>query len=121
MRKLITHDAFLACRVIHEIGVKDELVSMANAIRNRGESEKSQEEIGLELIMGVLANAGTERAEMAVYTFLEGPLEIPAAELKQMDLLKFMSTIKEYIGFIDLEEWRDFFHYVGKIQQLSST
>lgn len=121
MRKLVSHDAFLACRIIREIGVKDELVAMAYAIKNRGKSEKSQEEIGIELIMGVLANASTEKAEQAVYAFLEGPLEIPAEEIKQMELLKLLTTIKEYIGFIDLEEWRDFFHFVGKIQQLSST
>lgn len=121
MRKLITHDAFMAFRVLHEVGIKDELVSMANAIRNRGETEKSQEEIGLELIMGVLANAGTERAERAVYAFLEGPLEIPGVELEQMDLLEFMGLIRDFVGSMDLEEWRDFFHYVVKIQENSLT
>lgn len=111
MRKLITHDAFLAFRVLKEIDIKQELIRMAEAVRNKDEedTEKLKTEVGMELIMGVLANAGTESAERAVYAFLAGPMEIPAGELAQMDLLEFMGEIKKLIEFIDKDEWRDFF------------
>lgn len=111
MRKLITHDAFLAFRVLKEIDIKQELIRMAEAVRNKDEedTEKLKTEVGMELIMGILANAGTESAERAVYAFLAGPMEIPAGELSQMDLLEFMGEIKKLIEFIDKDEWRDFF------------
>ena len=111
MRKLITHDAFLAFRVLKEIDIKQELIRMADAVRNKDEedTEKLKTEVGMELIMGILANAGTESAERAVYAFLAGPMEIPAGELAQMDLLEFMGEIKKLIEFIDKDEWRDFF------------
>lgn len=113
MRKLITHDAFLAFRVLKEIDIKQELIRMAEVVRSRTtddeDTEKIQQEVGMELIMGVLANAGTESAERAVYAFLAGPMEIPAGELAQMDLLEFMNEVKKLIEFIDKDEWRDFF------------
>lgn len=111
MRKLITHDAFLAFRVLKEIDIKQELIRMAEVVKSRNEedTDKLQTEVGMELIMGILANAGTESAERAVYAFLAGPMEIPAGELAQMDLLEFMGEVKKLIEFIDKDEWRDFF------------
>ena len=114
MRRLITHDAFMAFRVVKEIGVEDKLIALANNIRDTKE-KKSQEEIGLEFIMGLLANAGSEKAEKAVYACLAGPMEIPEDELRNMDLILFMDKIKEFIAFIDTEEWRGFFHSLWKI------
>ena len=118
MRKLITHDAFMAFRVLNEIGVKEEMAAMANALRERGKTkfdQKAQEEIGIELIMGLLGKAGSEGAEKAVYAFLSGPMEIPAEDLRNMDLLEFMGKLKEFVTFMNLEEWRVFFQSVGKI------
>ena len=114
MRKLITHDAFMAFRVIKEVGVEEKLIALANNIRGSKE-KKTQEEIGLEFIMGILAGAGTEKAEKAVYACLAGPLEIPEDDLRNMDLMAFLEKVKEFIAFIGIEEWRDFFRSLGKI------
>lgn len=113
MRKLVSKDLFAALRVVKEVGVKDQLKEMADVITQAKESgedlEKKQRELGVELILGVLANCGTERAERAFFAFLEGPLEIPAEELREMDLLEFGELIKTFIESIDGEAWRSFF------------
>ena len=56
----------MAFRVVKEIGVEEKLIALANNIRDTKE-KKTQEEIGLEFIMGILANAGSEKAEKADY------------------------------------------------------
>ena len=113
MRKLVSKDLFAALRVVKEVGVKDQLKEMADVITQAKESgedlEKKQRELGVELILGVLANCGTERAERAFFAFLSGPLEIPEEELREMDLLEFGELVKTFIDSIDREAWRSFF------------
>lgn len=114
MRKLVSKDLFAALRVVKEIGIKEQLAEMANVINSAKESEEEdleekQRKLGVDLILGTLANAGTERGERAFFAFLEGPLEVPADELKEMDLLEFVDLLKTYVDSIDKESWKSFF------------
>lgn len=112
MRKLKTADLFAAFRVIKAIGAKEEMRKFAEDTLKVG---KTQAEVGLELILELIANCGNANAEKAIYEFLSAPLETSADELKEMDLIDFGNLIKEYIKFVDSEEWRAFFTSLGEL------
>ena len=107
MRNLNGHDVFMGLRVLKKIGVKDELMELAQNMRE-GKVE-SQEKVGARLIFGVLANAGDEDAERAFFEFLSGPLELPAKDISAMDLLDLGDLIDQYIQEMDKERWSAFF------------
>lgn len=109
MRSLKTCDLFAALRVVKEVGIKDEMKRLALAVQGDKVSKMTQTEAGLELIMGVLANCGTESAEKAFYDFLSGVMEIPQEELKNMDLEVFSKKVIELVETIDLDHWKGFF------------
>lgn len=115
MRNLKSTDLFAALRVVREIGIKDEVNRFAKIAQGSEASEELQRELGLELILGILANCGTESAEKAMYDFLSGPLEISVPELKDMDLEEFADTIRDFITSIDLEHWRGFFESLAAL------
>lgn len=115
MRALKSTDLFAALRVVKEIGVKEEMKQFAAAIADGRMSEKTQREIGAEMIFGLLANCGTESAEKAFFSFLSGPLEISVPELRDMDLEEFADKIKEFITSVDLEHWRSFFASLAEL------
>lgn len=106
MRNLNGHDVFMALKVLKKIGVKDELLELAQSIGK----EESQEKVGARLIFGVLANAGDDEAEKAFFDFLAGPLETPAKELAEMDLLDLADEIDRFVKTVDRERWSSFFH-----------
>lgn len=121
MRKLKTADLFAALRVVKLIGIKDEIVSMATSL-NAKKDGKTQEELGTELIFGVLANCGDKAAENAFYEFLSGPTETEPAALREMELFEFANLIKEFVESMDLEAWRGFFHSLAAaLKSTSST
>ncbi len=109
MRKLKSTDIFAALRVVKEVGIQEEMRKFAKNIQTNGMSESSQRELGIELIAGILGNAGSEKAEDAIYKFLSAPMEIPVAELKDMDALAFMEKVKEFVFSIEIEAWKSFF------------
>lgn len=109
MRKLKSTDLFAALRVVKEIGIKDEMKQFAQAVAEGRMTAKTQREMGAELIFGLLANCGSEGAEKAFFEFLSGPMEIPTAELRDMDLDVFAEKVKEFISSVDMEHWKGFF------------
>lgn len=109
MRALKSTDLFAALRVVKAVNVKEEMKSLAQTISEGRLNEKTQREIGSELIFALLANCGTEQAEKAFFAFLSGPMEIPVAELRDMDLDVFADKVKEFIASVDLEHWKAFF------------
>lgn len=108
MRKLKAEDLFAALRVVKAVGVKDEVVALASAMKEKTD-KKTQEQVGTELILGVLANCGDEAAEMAFYKFLSGPTEVSVPDLRKMDLMEFAELIKELVVETDIEAWKGFF------------
>lgn len=109
MRKLKSTDLFAALRVVRAIGIKEEVVALATTL-NAQKGGKTQEEVGTELILGLLANCGEKGAENAFYEFLSGPTEIAPEELREMDLMAFANLVKELVVSVDIEAWKDFFH-----------
>lgn len=109
MRGLKSTDLFAALRVVKEIGIKDEMKRMAEALQGAKINKKTQTEVGMELIMSVVANCGTPSAEKAFFEFFSGVSEIPINELMEMDLDKFADTVKEFVLSVDLEHWKAFF------------
>lgn len=118
MRNLKSTDLFAALRVVKEIGIKEEMKEFAQALQKGSINAKTQREIGVELILGILGNAGSPSAEMAVFRFLSGPMEIPVEDLREMDLLEFGEKVSEFAGSIDIEAWKAFFtSLVGQMKK----
>lgn len=115
MRQLKSTDLFRGLRVCKELGIKQEMKDFAQAFSEGRISAKNQQEIGAELIFGILSNAGSEGAEKAIFAFLSEPMEIPVEELRDMDLIVFAEKIKELIAFIDIEAWRAFFSSMAEM------
>lgn len=109
MRELLTSDLFAALRLVKELGIRDEMKKMAAAIQGGKVTKATQTEVGMELIMEVLANCGSPSAERAFYDFISGPTEKPAEELKAMPLTDFAELLRELVESIDVEHWRGFF------------
>lgn len=109
MRQLKSTDLFAGLRVVKAIGVKEEMKEFAQALANGSVSAKTQQEMGVELMLGILANCGDKAAEMAFFEFLSAPTEIPVEDLRDMDLLEFAEKIRDLVEFIDLEAWKAFF------------
>lgn len=109
MRQFKSTDLFKALRVVKAVGVKEEMKEFAQRLADGKISVKTQRELGVEVMLGILSNCGNESAETAFFEFLSAPMEIPVAELRDMDLLEFMEKIKEFIEFIDMEAWKAFF------------
>ena len=118
MRQLKSTDIFAALRVVKEIGIKEEMKDLAQAIQKGPVSEQKQREMGVELIMGILGNAGSQQAENAVFRFLSGPTEISVEELRDMDALDFVKKIGDLATSIDIEAWKAFFtSLVGQMKK----
>lgn len=109
MRDLKSTDLFAALRVVREVGVKDELKSFAQRISGKEIGEEKQREIGTEFLFGLLGNAGSEKAEKAIYEFLAGPLEISVQDLREMGPIEFGQKIIEFVDSVDIEAWKAFF------------
>ena len=71
--------------------------------------------MGLELVMNILANCGTEAAEKAFFAFLASPMETDPEELREMDLEEFAEKIRELIETVDVDHWRGFFHSLAEL------
>ena len=115
MRALKSRDLFMALRLVREIGIKDEMKRMADLLYSGKVNKKTQTEVGIELIMSILANCGTESAEKAFFDFLALPTEIPADELRDMDLETFADTIKQLVLSVDVEHWKAFFTQLAEL------
>lgn len=120
MRQLKSTDLFAALRVVKAVGVKDEMKQFAAALSEGRVNAKTQREMGVELMLGLLANCGTEEAEMAFFSFLSGPIEVPVAELRDMDLDVFADKIKSFVASIDLEHWKAFFSSLADLMKKQS-
>lgn len=117
MRQLKSTDLFAALRVVKAVGVKEEMKEFAQHLADGKISAKTQREIGVELMLGLLANCGTEEAETAFFKFLSGPLEITVADLRDMDLDVFADKIKEFVASVDVEHWKAFFSSLADLMK----
>lgn len=115
MRTLKSKDLFAALRVVKEVGIKDEMRKMAELLKSGKITKKEQTEIGIEVMMQILANCGTESAETAFFEFLSSPMEISIEDLREMDLNIFAEKIKEFVQMVDIDHWKGFFTSLAEL------
>ena len=93
MRKLKGTDVFAALRVVNLAGVREEVVRMTNVSKD-GQVKLNAQEIGVEVILNIIAHAASKEAEQAIFEFLGGPLEATPEELADRDLDALIEDIK---------------------------
>lgn len=108
MRKLENHDLFLFLRVANTVGIKEEVLKIANEVKKNGKNVTA-ESVGVDFIFNLLAKCGDPTAEKTIYEFLSGILEVSVDELYHGDPLTLMKQLKEYTSLIEVEEWKAFF------------
>lgn len=119
MRKLQSHDVFMALKLIRAAGLKDE-VRRVYALVEAKEKEKKKlsiRDVGIEFFLGLLEKlAGTE-AENAFYELLAGPLELEVEEIKTMDPLDLIDAVQGLQEVIDGERLKRFFKSVAGLAE----
>lgn len=110
MRKLQSTDIFTCCRLITEIGLKDEIKQIALGANKV--SDISIEEVGFNLIWAIFEKATTKKAEEKVFNFLADILEEDAETLKASDPSEFIDKI------VSIEGWASFFSSVASLMKL---
>lgn len=91
MRKLVASDIMSFCRCIKKIGVKDEIKKIAMS----ADSGKDAWNKGFELIYNIFDLATEKNGEANIYEFLSGPFEMPAEDVKNMELPEFITAVKK--------------------------
>lgn len=119
MRKLQTHDVFMALKLVRAAGVKDEvsrIFKLTEVMEKQGK-KISIRDVGIEFILGVMEKlAGTE-SENAFYELLAGPLEIEVEEIKTMDPLDLIEKVQGLQEVIDGERIKNFFKSVAGLAE----
>lgn len=113
MRKLQSYDVFAAARLLKHAEVKQVLAEVA--LKKPAELKKDLRKVGFDILIDMVANISKPEAEKAFYEFLSGPLELKPEEIRTMDLLELINMIKEFISFVDTEEWKGFFSSLQSI------
>ena len=119
MRKLQTHDVFMALKLIRAAGVKDEVSRIVNFIEIKEKEGKrvSIRDVGVEFILGVMEKLTGTESENAFYELLAGPLEIEAEEIRTMDPLDLIDKVKDLQEVIDGERLKRFFKSVAGLME----
>lgn len=119
MRKLQTHDVFMALKLVRATGMKDEVSRIFNLMEAKDkQGEKvSIRDVGIEFVLGVMEKlAGTE-SENAFYDLLAGPLEIEAEEIKTMDPLDLIDKLHGLKEVVDGDRLKNFFKSVAGLME----
>ena len=94
MRKLKTSDIFAAARLIKALGIKEKLRATVQQARDTDNDDDARV-LGFDVIFDIIESAATVSGENAVYAFLAGPMEMEAAEIRDLDATKFMELLKQ--------------------------
>ena len=97
MRQLKAKDLFPALRVVNKAGIRDEIVRMADKVKEGG-LKLDTREIGVEVVFNILGQAGEPAAEEAIFEFLAGPFEMTPAEIREMDLADLVENVKACVA-----------------------
>lgn len=110
MRKLQSTDVFACCRLLTEIGLKDEIKHIALGINTLGDIDVN--EVGFNLIWSIFEKATSKKAEDKVYKFLSDILEEDVETLKKSDPAEFIEKV------VGIEGWSSFFSSVANLMRL---
>lgn len=112
MRNLQTQDVFAFVRLINEVGIKDELKSLIMSKDNI--QDLTSESFGYDLIFTLIEGASKKKAEVALYEFIGGIMEVTPDEVKTMEPTELLENI---IKIADVEKWKSFFSSVAKLMK----
>lgn len=115
MRKLQTHDVFMALKVINAAQIKDEVKRIALLVQSK--KKLDVQDVGLEFILGCMEKMSGTKAEKAFYDLLAGPLELEASEIETMDPLELIEKIKDLKEVIDMDGLKAFFKSVSALMK----
>lgn len=113
MRKLKTHDVFVAMNIINTAGIKEEFSKMALKISDK--KNVNLREVGLDFLLSVLGGCANRKSEELIYEFLGGILEISPVEVENMEPLELIENIKKLNEVISVEAWQNFFTSLKKL------
>lgn len=114
MRKLKSTDIFVAMRLVKAAGTRDEVKKVGMLVKDN--PKLSINEIGADLILGVIEGLANVGAEKIFFEFAAGILEEDAKTLMDMHPLQLIETLKTYIKEVESpEEWRRFFDSLAAI------
>ena len=119
MRKLQTHDVFMALKLVKAAGVKDEVSRIYQIVEVKEKEGKKLniKDVGIEFVLGLMEKlAGTE-SENAFYELLAGPLEKEAEEIKTMEPLDLIDEVEKLKEVIDGERFKRFFKSVAGLAE----
>lgn len=123
MRKLRTTDVFAGMRLVKKAGLKETVQRIAALAkeRKREESEEGEgvniEELGIDMVLGIIENLAEVGAEQKVYEFLAGPLEKTVEELKNMEVLELIEMMKSYKEVENVDGWKAFFQSLLRLMK----
>lgn len=100
-RKLQFLDAFKAARIIKELGLREEMKEIAQGL----DKDSNVYDVGIDMILTVVAKAVEENGEKLIYEFLAGPFEKDPEEISKIELTELVPQIKE---IADIDKWKDF-------------
>ena len=110
MRHLETGDIFGFCRLVNNIGIKEEIKRIA--MEADSVKDLSKPEVGFEVIYALFDKATTEKSENELYKFCAKLLECTPEEVSHMDPIEFIDKLLECA---DTEQWKAFFTRVARL------
>ena len=119
MRKLQTHDVFMALKVVRAAGVREEVkrVALLTKLKEKNGEEIKLEDIGVDFILGCIEKLSGTESEYAIYDLLSGPLEMHPEEIMVMDPLELIEKITGLKEVIDMEAMKSFFKSVAALME----
>lgn len=124
MRKLNSHDIFVASRLLGKIGYKRILQDIlkelpkkdSNTNLTKEQIEAKQEEVGTIVISTIMDAISTnEQFEDAFFEFISSPLEMSVDDLKATHPTELVNLIIDFANQEDKETWKAFWSSLAKL------
>lgn len=114
MRKLKSTDVFKAMRIVKAAGVREEFKQVALLMKEN--AKLTVNEVGADLVFGVIEGLSNVGAEKLLFDFLAGILEEDGQALMDMHPLDLIDLLKRYVAEVeDREVWARFFDSVARM------
>lgn len=112
MRSLQTSDVFCMCRLLNQIGMKEEIKAIAMQANNM--SDLAKEEVGFEVLFNLLDKATQKKSEKLIYEFLGNILEEDPEAIEKSDPVELIDKI---VQVAEPEKWKAFFSRVASLMK----
>lgn len=91
MRKLKTYDIPVLCRCLKKMGIKEQFKNIAKNANNIQDVWES----GFDIVWGLFDKVTDSKGEKEIYTFLAGPFEMTADEVRELDFDILVDNLKQ--------------------------